>query len=151
MDQRVKRLLYIGLGLIFIGVYLLQHPIVVTPQNEMVQLINKERGKIGVLGVKENGYLDTSAYNKACDLRDRNYWAHFAPDGTSPWDFIHDTGYEYYYAGENLCRDNNIEVCMQNFMESPKHRDNILDSNYKDVGIGICGNFIVQHFGSRVF
>jgi uncharacterized protein YkwD len=148
MDKRVKTLLYTGLAFIFVGVYLLQHPIPFSPQDKMVRLINQERGRVGVLGVRENGYLDESAHNKACDLRDRNYWAHYAPDGTSPWDFIHETGYNYYYAGENLCKDNNVEVCMENFMQSPAHRANILDSDYRDVGIGICGNFVVQHFGS---
>ena len=65
----------------------------------------------------------------------KNYWAHFAPDGsTSPWDFIHQSGYNYIFAGENLAKgftDANSVVAA--WMNSPSHRENILSNKYKDV------------------
>jgi hypothetical protein len=66
-------------------------------------------------------------------------------------------GYKYRYAGENLARDfSSASSAVDAWMNSPSHRDNILNGNYKDVGIGVVeGNLggadttiIVQFFGT---
>ncbi len=116
--------------------------------HSMVDIINYERRINGVDPVKENAKLTKSATNKACDMRDRNYWAHVAPDGTTAWSFFIGVGYSYHYAGENLVRDVSDDTkAMKLLMTSPKHKENVLDSSFEDVGIGYCGSFIVQHFG----
>ena len=87
----------------------------------------------------------------------KGYWAHFAPDGTSPWSFFLSFGYKYQYAGENLARDfSNANDAVNAWMNSPTHRENILNSKYKEIGIGVVeGNLagvdttvIVQFFGA---
>lgn len=126
---------------------------VVIPQSVsdyMVSLVNEQRSKNGFSSLRENILLTVSATQKACNMRDRNYWAHTSPDGVTPWDFIERAGYNYIYAGENLCRDVGDMECMRLFMISTKgHKENILSPRYKDVGIGRCGVFVVQHFGAR--
>jgi len=87
----------------------------------------------------------------------KGYWAHFAPDGTSPWSFFLSFGYKYKYAGENLARDfPDASSAVTAWMNSPSHRENILNPNYEDIGIGVVEGslagadttIIVQFFGT---
>ncbi len=113
----------------------------------VIDLTNQERIKAGVAPLLKSLQLTTSATAKACHLRDNDYWAHIAPDGTTPWDFFDEAGYVYLYAGENLCKYYDEARCMKAWMISEKHRDNILDSKFKEIGTGKCGVYTVQHFG----
>ena len=62
----------------------------------------------------------------------KNYWAHNAPDGASPWSFFKNVGYRYLYAGENLARDFGDSASVVNaWMNSPTHRDNLLSGRYR--------------------
>ena len=88
---------------------------------------------------------------------DRDYWAHVAPDGTQPWSFFARFGYKYRYAGENLARDfSSAGAVVDAWMNSPTHRDNILNPKYKEIGIGITegdlagsdSTIVVQFFGA---
>ena len=88
----------------------------------------------------------------------KDYWAHVAPDGTQPWKFFTDAGYKYRYAGENLARDfSDASTAVEAWMASPTHRDNVLSSKYKDIGIavvegdlaGVDTTIIVELFGTQ--
>lgn len=128
-------------------------------QGELVNLVNQQRAANGLSALSENAALDDAARRKAADMLAKNYWAHFAPDGsTSPWTFIKDAGYSYTYAGENLAKGFTDPTSVVNaWMNSPTHRDNLLSSKYNDVGFAIVtGNLegeetvlIVQMFGSK--
>ena len=125
---------------------------------EVVRLTNEERVKINLPELEINDVLNASANDKALDMLDRDYWSHDAPDGTKPWDFIIKQGYEYAYAAENLARGYQTpSEVVQGLMESPGHRENILDSNYTQIGIAaVPGNLegedtilVVQMFASE--
>jgi uncharacterized protein YkwD len=94
---------------------------------------------------------------KGRDMIDKDYWAHVAPDGTQPWKFFSQFGYKYRFAGENLARDfSNANDAVNAWMNSPTHKDNILNPKYKEIGIGITEGdlagsdttIIVQFFGA---
>ena len=121
-----------------------------TSKDSMVDKINTERMFYGREALTENPKLDASATNKACDLRDKGYWAHTSPDGIEPWKFFYDAGYTYAYAGENLVKNLDDDTAMTRLMNSQTHKENILSPKFKEVGIGRCGQFIVQHFGRRI-
>lgn len=118
-------------------------------ESKMINLVNKERQLISLNKLTENGLLNLSARNKACEMGNKNYFEHISPDGIEPWDFIKKVGYYYSFAGENISKNNDIEKAMIDFMNSQEHRDNILSPNYKEIGIGICGEYLVQHFASK--
>lgn len=125
-------------------------PNVVTIHDPMVDKINYERTVAGVEPLIENKLLDQSAKAKACDMVEKKYWSHYSPDGVSPWKFIEDAGYKYITAGENLIRNvESDEDGMRLIMNSVAHKNNVLKPTYKNVGIGRCGNIIVQHFGRQ--
>ncbi len=125
---------------------------------ELVNLTNKERAASGLPPLSLDAQLSSAAMNKASDMLSKNYWAHNAPDGTTPWVFIKAAGYNYLYAGENLARGfTTASDAMNAWMASPGHRDNILSSKYKDVGFAVVTGtltgeetvLIVQEFGNR--
>jgi len=125
--------------------------------SEVIRLTNDRRIAAGLAPLSENGALSQAAQAKGADMLNKGYWAHFAPDGTSPWTFFTNFGYRYRYAGENLARDfSSPSAAVDAWMASPTHRDNILNGNYQEVGIGVVeGNLagvettiIVQFFGT---
>lgn len=110
--------------------------------------INALRANEGLNPYRINGTLNHSAKLKSAHIKAHNYWAHVAPDGTTPWDFFNEVGYKYEVAGENLARNFTCdEQMLSAFMDSPTHRDNILNPNYQEIGIGREGDIVTLHFG----
>ena len=99
---------------------------------------NQKRQEYGLPPLTLNSELSQAAQNKASDMFAKDYWAHNAPDGTTPWVFIKAAGYNYIYAGENLARGfNSASSVIDAWMASPEHKQNMLSSNYKDVGFAV--------------
>jgi len=123
----------------------------------VIELTNNERLNAGLTIVKQNQELSQAAQAKAADMFAHNYWAHLSPTGTEPWSFITSSGYKYQHAGENLARDfGNPSDIVKAWMASPTHRQNLLDSRYKDIGIAVMDGYlngvettlVVQIFGT---
>jgi hypothetical protein len=128
----------------------------------LIDLTNQVRVENGLRPLFYNQALYEAATMKGADMVTRNYFAHFAPDGTSPWHWIRKAGYSFLFAGENLAINfRNSHAVTEAWMNSPKHRANILDSRYEDIGIativkedneetnpsGKAVIFVVQLFG----
>lgn len=126
-------------------------------QKTLIELTNAEREKNGLEPLLENEALDKAAQLKAQNMFDENYWAHFAPSGKTPWDFILGSGYKFTYAGENLAKDfSESGEVITAWLDSKTHRDNLLSSKYTDIGIAVVEGIlngqkttlVVQEFGS---
>lgn len=126
-------------------------------RDEVVNLTNQRRIAAGLSPLTLNANLSNAAQLKGSDMIDRDYWAHVSPDGTQPWSFFKRVGYGYRYAGENLARDfSSASAAVDAWMNSPTHRDNILNPKYKEIGIGVVEGdlagsdttVIVQFFGA---
>lgn len=124
---------------------------------EVIKLTNDQRAAAGLSPLSGNRNLDSAALAKGQDMLSKGYWAHFAPDGTTPWSFFLQFGYRYQFAGENLARDfSNAQGAVSAWMNSATHKENILNPKYKEIGIGVVeGNLggtdttiIVQFFGA---
>lgn len=103
--------------------------------------------------------MSQAAAAKAKHMFLNNYWAHTAPDGTTPWDFINGAGYVYSVAGENLAKNfSNSQGVVGAWMNSSSHRENILRSQYADIGFAVVNGvlngeettLVVQMFGKNV-
>lgn len=107
-------------------------------ENSIVKLTNRERAKAGLSPLNPNSQLNNAAKQKAYDMLSKNYWAHYAPDGTSPWYFFEKNGYKYNFAGENLARNfSTSSGVLAGWMASQGHKDNLLNPKYSDIGIAV--------------
>ena len=124
---------------------------------EMLELVNKERAKVGAAPLKLDERLNASAQEKANDMQNCDYYGHVSPEGTRGTLFVFKhMPSKCQYAGENLANilvpDSNSRKAIDGWMSSTKgHREAILDKDYDLVGFGVSkdkyGNsLVVQHF-----
>jgi hypothetical protein len=102
-------------------------------------------------GQNEKPLVMNAELNKAAELKvknmfDKQYWAHTAPDGTTPWHWFGVVGYSYDSAGENLAKDFSTDSStVAAWMASPSHRANILNASYQDVGFAVMDSTLDGH------
>lgn len=125
---------------------------------ELLTITNQKREEKGLSPLVLSPELSQAAAQKANHMFAHNYWAHVAPDGTTPWVFIKNSGYEYLYAGENLARGFTTSPdVVEAWMESPTHRENMLSPNYTDIGFAVSSGsltgaetvLVVEMFGKK--
>ena len=123
---------------------------------DLLKYTNKKRGENGVSNLRLNDKLSAAAGKKAKDMFEDGYWAHVAPDGTEPWDFIVGENYEYVYAGENLAKNfSTSKEVVEAWFKSPSHKSNLIGANYEEVGFAVVNGvmngyettLVVQMFG----
>lgn len=107
---------------------------------EVLALVNQERANVGCRPVTADPGLATLAGNFSADMAERDFFAHTDPDGATPWDRAEKAGIQDL-GGENIARGQaNAQSVMDAWMNSPGHRANILNCDYKTLGVG-------AHFG----
>jgi len=128
----------------------------VITSSELIGLTNQARAEQGLEPLAVSSKLTEAAEKKARDMVNQNYFAHTSPDGLSPWYWVTKAGYKYITAGENLAKDfGESEYVHQAWMNSSSHRANILNKNFRDIGIAVIRGEIngrettvaVQFFG----
>lgn len=112
-------------------------------------MVNQVRIDNNLPPIKYNRLLAKSSMNKACDMNDKHYMTHKAPDGRQ-WEFITDTGYKYLTLGENLAQGCTDEGCIKLWMNSPTHRDIILNPKFQEGAVSRCDDYLALHFGTRL-
>lgn len=106
-------------------------------QQQVVDLVNKERRAAGLSELKVNAKLSQVAEVKAADMRDKNYFSHTSPTYGSPFDMMKQFGITYKSAGENIAKGQKTpQSVMNGWMNSQGHRENILSSSYTEIGVG---------------
>lgn len=120
---------------------------------------NAQRVKLGLPKVEYNETLSRAAQAKANDMLANQYWSHYSPSGKSPWEFMKEVDYTYNVAGENLARDfMQTDDMMRAWMNSPTHRENIINPRFHDIGIAVVNGklngsettLVVQMFGTQL-
>lgn len=108
-----------------------------TNENQVLNLVNKERAAAGLAPLKYNSKLAEVAKAKAADLRDKNYFSHTSPTYGSPFDMMKSFGINYSSAGENIAKGYKTPAAvMDGWMNSPGHKANILNSSFTEIGVG---------------
>jgi uncharacterized protein YkwD len=108
---------------------------------EVLKLVNEERAKVGCSPVSANSALSDLAANFSDDMAARGFFDHTDPDGATPWDRAAKAGISGL-GGENIARGQaDAAAVMDAWMNSPGHKANILNCDFKTLGVGV-------HFGS---
>lgn len=127
-------------------------------------LVNSERARHGLGALAHNATLQASAQWTAADMVARRYFGHTTPDGRGLQDKMQDyvAPANSWNIGENLAWGERAMSTPANtvvaWMNSPGHRANILNGDFREGGIGVVpgtpggnpdGGTYANHFGTR--
>lgn len=119
------------------------------PELDVVTRTNAERIAAGCSALRVDSRLVTAARAHSADMVNRRYFEHNSPDGSTPLDRATAAGYPDL-GGENIAYgQRSAAEVMNDWMNSPEHRSNILDCEYTTVGVGLDrrGMYWTQDFG----
>lgn len=109
----------------------------------LLKATNNARVAQGESPLAINAQLAEAARLKVQNMFVEQYWAHTAPDGTTPWHWFGQAGYAYADAGENLAKNfTTSDSTIAAWLASPTHRANVLKSEYKDVGFAVMSGML---------
>jgi len=109
-------------------------------------LINRKRAENGESPLVANPELEEAAEGHCQELIADDYFAHVSPSGETPVDRIRATGYipspaDGYVIGENLAwgtyQLSTPQSIVSAWIASPGHLANILETQYRETGIGV--------------
>lgn len=116
-------------------------------EQQVLDLVNKERSKVGLNSLSMNSKLSNMAMVKAKDMYDNNYFDHNSPTHGSPFDMMKKFGITYTTAGENIAKGQGSPTqVMNDWMNSPGHKANILKNSFTQIGIAYYNGEWVQEF-----
>jgi uncharacterized protein YkwD len=109
-------------------------------------LVNRERAQNGISPLRLSDQLDRAAEGHSHELIASDYFAHVSPSGETPVERIRATGYlpspsDGYVIGENLAWGtyglSTPQAIVSAWIASPEHLANILESQYRETGVGV--------------
>ncbi|MEU0137817.1 CAP domain-containing protein [Streptomyces sp. NPDC006296] len=126
-------------------------PAPVSARAAVLALVNEERAKVGCSPVTSSAPLTALAQDFSEDMAARDFFDHTDPDGATPWDRAAAAGVQGL-GGENIARGQaDAQAVMEAWMNSEGHRANILNCDYKTLGVGVHlgsgGPWWTQDFG----
>ncbi len=129
-------------------------------EQQVVELVNAERATVGLPPLKRVTELDYAARYHAKDMHDDGYFNHDTYDGSifkcDTWTRLNLFYTGWNTAGENIAADQGTPAeAMTGWMNSTGHRENILRSSFREIGVGYYlgssgyRSYWVQDFGAR--
>jgi uncharacterized protein YkwD len=112
-------------------------------ESSIACLINEERSSRSLAPLRVNDDLRRAALAHSNDMVERGYFDHTSPSGVTFTDRIEATGYMHnarsWSVGENLIWGSGPlstpQALVAGWMNSPPHRENILGSSFREIGI----------------
>ncbi len=116
------------------------------PEAELLRLHNEARIERGIAPLCVQEQLIAVAREHSEDMLSRGYYSHDTPEGTEPSERVA-AGYAYSLMAENIHMRSasygkqsagEMEEVFTDWMESPGHRENLLNPALHEVGIGVA-------------
>jgi uncharacterized protein YkwD len=106
-------------------------------QETLAYFTNKTRIENNLPALQDNFDLQSAAQKKAEDMAEKNYFDHTSPEGKEFWYWIKQETSRYSFVGENLAINFvDPQETVEAWMDSKLHRENILNSEFQEIGIG---------------
>ncbi|HEY9863507.1 MAG TPA: CAP domain-containing protein [Candidatus Obscuribacterales bacterium] len=104
---------------------------------QVLDLTNEFRSQNGLPPLTLNTQLNATAQEQSQDMAQEDFFDHIGLDGSTPASRAQDQGYTFSFIGENIGVGYQTpgEV-VQGWIDSPGHRENLLNPNYEEIGIG---------------
>ncbi|WP_431960650.1 CAP domain-containing protein [Actinacidiphila sp. bgisy160] len=117
----------------------------------VLALVNTVRATAGCQPLHADKKLSELASDFSADMAARGFFDHTDPDGDDPWDRAAQSGVNKL-GGENIARGQaTAQEVMDAWMNSEGHRANILNCDFKKIGVGAVfgegGPWWTQDFG----
>lgn len=120
--------------------------------SQVLQLTNQERAKNGLKPLAADWQLSRVAYYKSADMRDKNYFSHTSPTYGDPFTMMKSFGITYRSAAENIAAGQQTpSAVVQSWMNSPGHRQNILNGSFTHMGSGYAAGGSYGHYWTQMF
>lgn len=107
---------------------------------EMLNLVNKARRENGLNELWYSARVHEVSTLRAYELC--SYYSHTRPNGTGFSTAFNELGLSFHMVGENIAYGRNMfedpEEVFEAWMDSPSHRENILNPDYECVAFGLC-------------
>lgn len=119
----------------------------------VLQLVNKARADAGCRPLTANSKLNAAAQKYSDVMARSGQMSHTGPDGSQVNDRVEREGYAWSSVGENIAQgQQNADAVMDAWMHSQGHRENILNCDFREIGIGVHegdgGPWWTQDFGT---
>jgi uncharacterized protein YkwD len=106
-------------------------------ESSLIQLINQERQSRGIGTLSQQSQLAAAARVHSEDMACNDFVSHTGSDGSLPWDRARAQGYNYSAIAENIfAGSSSAQSIFNGWMNSPGHRDNMLNPTYTEIGVG---------------
>lgn len=120
-------------------------------ENHLLVLVNEERRKAGLQILERDTALRKVARLHSDDMFKKGYFSHINLDNKTPFDRIKVHQIKYTTAGENLALAQTVEIAHMGLMNSPGHRENIMNPKFGRLGIGIMDGGIYGIMVTQLF
>lgn len=134
-------------------------PTLTADETKLLELVNNVRATgcdcggeamPAVGAVVWNDTLELAAQGHSDDMKTNNYFSHTGLDGSTPGDRITAVGYNWFTYGENIAQGYTTpEEVIQGWLESEGHCRNIMDGDFKEMGVAVSGTYWTQVFGAK--
>jgi uncharacterized protein YkwD len=126
----------------------------VAMEKRVVQLVNQHRAAAGCRGVRLDDRLTSASFKHSKDMATNDFFDHTGSDGSSPWDRAKKAGYNYAHSENLAARYETPEEVVRGWMNSPKHKKNLLNCTSKAIGVAVRRGgskeiYWTQMFGSK--
>lgn len=112
---------------------------------QMLALVNQARAEAGAAPLTLDSKLCDAADKRAEEITTK--FSHTRPNGTDCFTVLNEFGISCYGCGENIAMGStDVNAIFNMWMNSSGHRANILNPNFKSIGIGKSGVYWVQLF-----
>ena len=105
--------------------------------------INNKRSLLRLRPLEQTVDLTQFAQERSCYLYVNRVWSHDKfVEGTTTRNF------NYQNLAENIIKDFlSNDQAVESFVNSPVHKETLLSKDYRYIGIGRCGSYMVNIFG----
>lgn len=122
----------------------------VSAARKVADLVNQERAKAGLAPLEVKVNLQTAAQVRAKEIE--KSFSHTRPNGSSFSTVLAENGVDYRGSGENIAwGQRSSEEVMNGWMNSDGHRANILNKNFKYIGVGYHVNSNGTGYWTQLF
>jgi len=108
-----------------------------TSEASMLEQVNNVRKSAGLDPLMPDILLRNVARAHSMDMVMKGYFSHIGLNGESPSNRLTLAGADFRFTGENLALAPSMDLAFIGLMNSEKHRENVLDENFRRIGIGV--------------